>query len=114
MNVRLEVFYRSYYKNIYYWSNQAFGNELYVETIKKYGNNFWNYDTYIACVEGYSQTFVACDNYVDLNLYFNQYDKERTQTKAYFIDDLSQFPVDDKSIILFFDKQNHKFIKMKN
>lgn len=114
MNVRLEVFYRSYYKNIYYWSNQTFGNELYTETIKKYGNNFWNYDTYITCVEGYSQTLVACDNYVDLNLYFNQYDKERTQAKVYFIDDLSQFPVGDKSIILFFDKQKQKFIKMKN
>ena len=114
MIVPTEMFYRSYFKNIYYWGVQTFGNALYEATLKKYGEDFWNYDTYIACVEGYSQTLVACDNYVDLNLYFNQYDKERTQTKAYFIDDLSQFPADDKSVILFFDKQNRKFIKMKN
>jgi len=113
MIVPTEMFYRSYFKNIYYWGVQTFGNALYEATLKKYGEDFWNYDTYILCKDNVSGKMLGCAEYGDLKLFFSQYNKVKAETKIHLVGEISEIVNNDKRLILYFDKTQNKFIEFK-
>ena len=114
MYIPREIFYRSYFKNIYFWPGQVFGNSLYEATVKKYGDNFWNYNTYILCAEKTSPLMLSCVDHGDLSLFFTQYRGNEVKTEIHLVKNVLEVKEkDSKKIILFYNQQQGKFIELK-
>lgn len=116
MFISTEMFYRSYYKNIYYWGTQTFGNALYEATLEKYNDDFWNYKTYIVCSEKTSSFMLGCDDHGNINSFFRQFEKEGTKANFSLINKISEIPLindSDKLLVIYYDQQLDKFIDFK-
>lgn len=110
--IQREMFYRTYYIDLYYWSIQSFGNSLYEATIKKYDNNFLNNNIYILCGENTTRYIVGCNDYVDSNLFFRQYGNFQ-KGNIKFTSNINEIANDNKGIILYYDRQQNRFIETK-
>jgi hypothetical protein len=116
MIVQIDIFYRSNYKNLYYWSSQTFGNSLYEATLEKYGNDSWNYKIYVVCAEKTSSFTLGCTEHGDLNLFFKQFEKKGVKTNLYLINKVSKIlPITkgSKILVLMYDQQRGKFVNLK-
>ena len=110
------IFYRSYYKNLYYWGSQTFGNSLYENTLEKYGENFWKLKTYIYCSEKSSYYMLGCSDYINVNYFFKQYKKKEEKSFIYLINKISEIPKEinsQKILLLTYDQSEGKFINLK-
>jgi len=104
----INIFYRSYYRNIYCFGPLITGNSLYANTINKYKNEFWNYDVYVVCQNCDQQTF----DYISyLNKHFFYQFKPTKELKIQTVKNTDRIKKDKKnlSIILFYDSKNNKF-----
>lgn len=115
MFVQTEMFYRSYYKNLYYWGIQTFGNALYEATLEKYGDDFWNYETYVVCTDKTSSFMLGCSEHGDLNLLFRQYEQKGNKSNLYLISNVSRIPsaISYNKLVLRYDQQQGKFVDFK-
>lgn len=104
MIIPVEMYYRTHYKNIYYWSTQTFGNVLYEETIKKYGDSFWGYNTYIVCKEKSTQKYFSCDDILNIDLFFEQYNKKQVSTNIRSIKNLSEIKNEMNNLVIVYEK----------
>ncbi len=105
VSIPRELFYRKYFKNIYFSGIQTFGNALYEATVKKYGDTFWDYDTYILCAENSSPRMMGCGDYGDLYLYFTQFNQKNVKTRIHFVIQPPKTTNGDKHIILLYDQR---------
>lgn len=110
--INREIFYRSYYKNIYFWDSFKLGNSLFETFINKYGDDFWNHKFYILCSEKPSDYMISCTNNNDFNLFFSQYRNNNTEANVYLIDNISEIIDKSDLTICFYDQQNNEFIEM--
>lgn len=108
-----EIFYRSYYKNLYYWGIQTFGNSLYEATLEKYGDDFWNYKTYIVCSNETSSFMLSCNDHGDVNLLFKQFENKNNKNNIVLTEDVSKIDLNkNKSLILIYDQQKNEFVEL--
>ncbi len=106
-----ELIYRTYYPNLYFWKTQTAGNQLYENTVGRYGNGFWDYDTYLICPD------MKCPdlNYGEgdeLRLFFSQFSQGMTvDHQITVVPDVSQIDPQllyaENVIILRFDPQTY-------
>lgn len=112
--IPIEIFYRSNYKNLYYWGMQLYGNSFYEETLEKYGNNFWNYQTYIICGEKTSLSMLSCKDHGDFNYFFQQFETNDKKTDIGLISDMSLIPTIQKEknvLLLLYNQKTGKLEK---
>lgn len=110
-----EIFYRSYYKNIYYWGVQTFGNALYDATLGNYGSDFWNYKTYIICEDKTFFSILGYNNSKDINLFFRQFENKGNKANLYLVDKIPGTKIisnENKVLLLKYDQLQDKFIEL--
>jgi hypothetical protein len=100
--IKTELFYRGYYKNLYYWGTQSFGNSLYEATLEKYGDDFWNYKTYI-----------ICDDCNIINSLFKQFEDKNKKSNIILVNDISKIDLINNNIsVLIYKLKENNFIEL--
>lgn len=114
MFVQTEMFYRSYYKNLYYWGIQTFGNSLYEATLEKYGDDFWNYRTFIVCSEETSSSTLSCVDHGDVNTLLRPFENKNNKSNIILIKKFEKKDLieNDKIIVMMYERQQGKFIEL--
>ncbi|MDD4937787.1 MAG: hypothetical protein PHX34_02100 [Candidatus Shapirobacteria bacterium] len=113
VTVPIELFYRTYYGNIYFWGWQTFANSLYENTLEKYGNDFWTYKTYIICSEKTSSFMLGCVDHGNVNLLFKQFEYKDNKSNIILTDDVSKIDLNkSKTLILMYDQQQSRFVDL--
>lgn len=113
ISLQRDIFYRSYFKHIYFWNIQSAGNSLYESTIKKYGDSFWAYNTYILCSDDSSQYTLSCKDYGDIRSFFGQYNKDENKlNKVNLINKTSENIKKENQKILIYDRKEAKYIEI--
>jgi len=109
-----EMFYRSFYGNIYFWGYQTLANSLYEATLEKYGNDFWSYKTYILCAEKMTSSTLSCDDYGDINYLFKQFKGVSNYNDVVLVTDISDIKLskDYKTMILKYNQQQSEFVEL--
>lgn len=107
MIVPTGIFYRGYYKYLYYWCDQSIVNSLYETTIGKYGDDFWKYQTVI--INSNNKGLPINDE----TNFFKQFEKVQSDKPIFlFISDISESPnIDDDSEVLQLLREECKIIE---
>lgn len=101
----VETYYRGYYGNLYYWSNQLRYNSLAEETYEKYGDALFDKTVYIIGNTYEMSEFTA-------DTFFKVYDKERlfTGPEVVFIDSIDDLGlITNQMLVLREEPKFHRF-----
>lgn len=103
--IPVEMYYRGFYENLYYWPNQLRYNSLAEETYEKYGDDLFEKTVYIIG-DSYEMSEFTADTF------FKVYDKERTFAgpEVVFIDSIDDVGlITDQMVIIREEPEFHAF-----
>lgn len=107
-----EMYYRKHYKNLYFWGNQAIGNEIYQKTLSTYGNNFWSYKTYIITDLDRLPLYTGNDLTSNTNAFFKQFAGRKYEPNVTLV---KKYPtrITGRTLIFQYDENKNSFMELK-